>query len=224
MPAPLTRLAVARLAAAVALYAIIAGACGSRLGPTGADPSVSATPQSSPSASPAVATAPPGNEASLRSRATEAVMALRDKDFAKLAALAHPDKGVRFTPYTFIQPRDVVLDAATIRQGTANTRTYLWGFSDGKGDPLEWTFERYLASYVYERDYAAAPEVLIDNYPQVRGNKYDNTRAMYPSARTVEYFFPETGPGPNWSGLRLVFEDRGGTWYLVGIIHDEWTI
>lgn len=222
MPAPPSRLAVGRVAAALALYALIAGACGSRLGPTGAVPSPSATPPS-PSAS-AVTTAPPGSEASLRTRATEAVTALRDRDFAKLAALAHPDKGVRFTPYTFVQPRDVVLDAATISQGTSNTRTYLWGSSDGKGDPVEWTFERYLGRYVYERDYAAAPQILLDNYPQVRGNKNDNTKAMYPSARTVEYFFPETGPGPNWSGLRLVFEDKGGTWYLVGIIHDEWTI
>lgn len=220
MPAIVTRPADARLVAALAVFAILTGACGSRLSPVEAGPA--ATPQPSP---PAAATADPaGSEALLRGRATEAVTALRDKDFAKLAALIHPDKGVRFTPYTFVQARDVVLDAATIRQGTANARTYLWGFSDGKGDPLEWTLERYLARYVYERDYAAAPQILIDNYPQVRGNKYDNTRAVFPSARTVEYVFPETGPGPNWSGLRLVFEDRGGTWYLVGIIHDEWTI
>jgi len=220
LPAPLTR-----FAAALAVCALLAGACGSRLAPTGAGPSptaATAPPTSSPAAT--TAAAPPGSEASLRVRATEAVVAFRDKDFAKLAALAHPDKGVGFTPYTFVQPRDVVLDAATIRQGFANTRTYLWGFSDGKGDALEWTFERYHGRYVYERDYAAAPQVLVDNYPQVRGNKYDNTKAVFPSARTVEYFFPETGPGPNWSGLRLVFEDRGGSWYLVGVIHDEWTI
>lgn len=217
MSAPLTR-----LVAALAVIAILAGACGSRASPVGAGRSATATPQFSPSPSAAATTAhPAGSEASLRGRATEAVTPLRDKDFAKLATLAHPDKGVRFTPYTFIQPRDVVLDAATIRQGTANTRTYLWGFSDGKGDPLEWTLERYLARYVYERDYAAAPQVLIDNYPQVRGNKYDNTKTVGADRGVL---LPRDRTRPNWSGLRLVFEDRGGAWYLVGVIHDEWTI
>jgi hypothetical protein len=42
----------------------------------------------------------------------------------------------------------------------------------------------------------------------------------------VEYYFPGFDPqygGMDWRSLRLVFSDHGGTWYLAGIIHDEWT-
>jgi hypothetical protein len=28
----------------------------------------------------------------------------------------------------------------------------------------------------------------------------------------------------DWRSLRLVFEEQGGSWYLVGIVHDQWTI
>jgi hypothetical protein len=28
----------------------------------------------------------------------------------------------------------------------------------------------------------------------------------------------------DWRSLRLVFMQDGGTWYLAGIIHDQWTI
>jgi (p)ppGpp synthase/HD superfamily hydrolase len=28
----------------------------------------------------------------------------------------------------------------------------------------------------------------------------------------------------DWRSLRLVFEKKNDIWYLVGIIHDQWTI
>jgi hypothetical protein len=30
--------------------------------------------------------------------------------------------------------------------------------------------------------------------------------------------------GMDWRSLRLVFEKKNDIWYLVGIIHDQWTI
>jgi hypothetical protein len=30
--------------------------------------------------------------------------------------------------------------------------------------------------------------------------------------------------GMDWESLRLVFIQEDSTWYLVGIVHDEWTI
>jgi len=212
-----------RALAALLVISIVPLACGTRA-PVGAGPSATATPTASPTPRPSPSA---DVEATVRARAALAVTALRDKDFAAVAALAHPVKGVRFTPYTFVQARDNVLDAATIRQGFTNTRTYMWGFTDGKGDPMDWNFERYHGRYVYNKDYSKASPVLFDNYPtNPRGNKNDNTKAFYPQGRTVEYHLPSSDPNTtlDWAGLRLVFEDVSGTWYLVGVIHDEWTI
>ena len=43
----------------------------------------------------------------------------------------------------------------------------------------------------------------------------------------MEYHFPGIDPkfeGMDWRSLRLVFEQKNCTWYLVGIIHAQWTI
>lgn len=43
----------------------------------------------------------------------------------------------------------------------------------------------------------------------------------------VEYHFPgfeKKYEGKDWKSLRLVFEKKNDRWYLVGIVHDQWTI
>ena len=60
-----------------------------------------------------------------------------------------------------------------------------------------------------------------------QGNTINNIIEVYPEAVVVEYHFEGFDPqyaGMDWRSLRLVFEESGGTWYLVGIVHDEWTI
>jgi len=49
----------------------------------------------------------------------------------------------------------------------------------------------------------------------------------YPTASFVEFHFTGFDPqygGIDWSSLRLVFENVGGNWLLIGIVHDGWTI
>jgi hypothetical protein len=43
----------------------------------------------------------------------------------------------------------------------------------------------------------------------------------------VEYHFSgfvEDYGGMDWVSLRLVFIEEEGSWFLVGIVHDQWTI
>jgi hypothetical protein len=59
------------------------------------------------------------------------------------------------------------------------------------------------------------------------GNSIDNSQEYYPGARIVEYYFPGFDPqyaGMDWRSIRLVFMEENNIWYLVGIIHDQWTI
>ncbi|AZV43291.1 hypothetical protein BAOM_2682 [Peribacillus asahii] len=59
-----------------------------------------------------------------------------------------------------------------------------------------------------------------------KGNTVNNIRKVYPNSIVVEYYFGGTKKysGMDWSSLKLVYEKKGSTWYLVGIVHDEWTI
>jgi hypothetical protein len=165
-------------------------------------------------------------QALIADRATEALLALKNRDFAQLAALAHPTLGVRFTPYGYVSESDLVFDAGQVAALGTDTTTYVWGAFDGSGDPIEMTFAAYYERFIYPRDFAAAPE-LAYNRTNVQGsNTLDNWAEFYPDGLLAEYHFPQSDPNGafDWRALRLIFQQEGDTWYLVGVLHLQWTI
>ncbi len=156
----------------------------------------------------------------------QAVLALKSKNFAKLATLVHPVKGVRFSAYGYIgKDTDLVFKKNQVPGLWAGRKIYNWGEFDGSGDPIKMRFSKYYAAFIYDRDFANAPDI---EYNQVirRGNTIVNILEAYPKGKFVEYSFNGDNEGTemNWNSLRLVFEKSGRKWYLVGISHDEWTI
>ena len=102
----------------------------------------------------------------------------------------------------------------------------VWGVYDGSGLPIEMPYAEYQARFVYDQDYLNAEEIGL-NERIGQGNTIDNSLEYYPGAMVVEYHFSGFDPalaGMDWKSLRLVFHEENSEWYLVGIIHDEWTI
>jgi len=168
-----------------------------------------------------------GQEISVEDMATEVLTAIKNFDMEKLADAVHPDKGVRFSPYAFVDvERDLVFTADEVRNLAADTKTYLWGYYDGTGDPIELTFRDYHREFIYDADFLNAEQVSV-NETLGRGNTVNNSFEVYKDAEIVEFYFSGIDPkyeGMDWKSLRLVFEKKDDTWYLVGIIHDQWTI
>lgn len=162
-----------------------------------------------------------------RDAAAKAIAALKDYDQEALSKMVHPEKGVRFTPYAYVEAdKDIVLTAQQIKQAGSDDKKYIWGSYDGSGEPIELTFEEYYKKFVYDTDFANAKEIAY-NETLGKGNSLDNSKEFYKDAFIVEYHFPGIDPqyqGLDWRSLRLVFEELEGSWYLVGIIHDQWTI
>ncbi|MCH8274908.1 MAG: hypothetical protein IH851_08965 [Armatimonadetes bacterium] len=160
-------------------------------------------------------------------RADEVVSALEAKDIGRLASLVHPEKGVRFSPYAYVDVEtDLTFTSEEVAGLLDDPETYTWGAFDGSGDPIEWTSAQYFHAFVYPHDYAEAEEVGF-NEQLGNGNTINNISDVYPDGNYVEYHFSgfeEEYEGMDWQSLRLVFEEFEGTWYLVGIINDEWTI
>lgn len=159
-------------------------------------------------------------------RAVEVLDALEQADPVRLADLVHPEKGVRFSPYAYVDVTwDLVFWPEELRELDPDL-VFEWGFYEGSGNPIQMTFSEYLRSdFVYGRDYKNAPDVSFD-WVLVRGNVPNNIWEVYPDAHVVEFHFPGS-PQWNWmdySSLRLVFEEAEGEWYLVGVISDRWTI
>ena len=114
---------------------------------------------------------------------------------------------------------------------TKHTRWSMWPVTiswrfDGSGEPINLTFEAYFERFIYDADFAR-PHAIGYNEIIGAGNTINNIAEVYPNAVTIEYHFEGFDPtfaGLDWRSLRLVLEGKEGTWYLVGIVHDEWTI
>lgn len=161
----------------------------------------------------------------LQEQADAALSALAEKDMAALAELAHPDRGVRFSPYTYIEEEHVVLYPAALQSALSSDRKYLWGAYDGTGDPIQLTFAEYYDQFIYDRDFEFADERSYDGCPQ-RGNTINNIANFYEDATCVEYYLEGTDAygGMDWSSLRLLFAPHEGVPKLVGVAHSQWTI
>ncbi|WP_409300783.1 hypothetical protein [Peribacillus sp. SCS-155] len=154
------------------------------------------------------------------------INALKYNDMERVGKLVHPTKGLRFSPYTYVDVKhDLIFPAKQLRMLSLSNKVYRWGTYDGSGTPIKLTFTQYYRKFVYDRDYARTKHV---SYNQVikTGNTVNNIRSVYPGSIVVEYHVSGTRKysGMDWSSLRLVYQKKGNHWYLVGIVHDQWTI
>jgi hypothetical protein len=160
-------------------------------------------------------------------RAAEILAALKNRDMEKLTAFVHPQEGVRFSPYGYVnQQTDRILKNNQIMRLHADSTKHLWGHYDGTGDPIRMSFSEYLGRFAYDRDFIEAPEKTYQKIAN-RGNTLNNAREVYPNAVILEYHFPGFEPdygGMDWENLRIVLMELNGQLYLTGIIHDQWTI
>lgn len=166
-------------------------------------------------------------EALIADRADEVLHALAVQDMQTVAAYVHPEKGVRFTPYTFVNEDDhLVFMPEELENAFASSAEYTWGAYDGSGEPIKLTFAEYYDEFIFDHDYREADQVSY-NEQLFTGNATNNAPQVYPGSIIVEYHFDgfeEQYEGMDWSSLRLVFQEHNDDWMLVGIIHDQWTI
>lgn len=158
--------------------------------------------------------------------ASTVIAALQARDGPGFAALAHPEKGVRFSPYAAVDTdTDMVFSQAQLKGFWDDPQQYAWGAYDGSGDPIELTPRDYHARFIMDRDFANPTRVGIDD-DRAHGNMLNNAETVYPKGARIEFYIAPSdkdAAGLDWAALRLVFEPYRGRWYLVAVIHDEWT-
>ena len=162
----------------------------------------------------------------LLSAAYRVTHALSAQDYAALAEFVHPDRGVTFTPYSTVSDSDLTHKAEQIKALASDSSLYTWGLTDGRGSLINMTMTEYLAAYVFDLDYTRAPQIGLDQVILV-GNALENVVEAYPNCRFVDFSFPTIEPefqGLDWRSLKLVFQLEESGWYLVGVIHGQWTI
>ncbi len=155
--------------------------------------------------------------------AREILRLLKHRNFYALADHVHPELGLRFSPEPFIdQVNDVVLQRREVAQLLSDGFARFWNSTNAETDiVVEADFNTYYTRYVYDRDYAYAPQAGF-NCTIAPADGTDNTGEVYGTSIVAEFHFPQTrtasGTTP-WSSLKLVFSPHGDDWRLSGLIH-----
>ena len=69
--------------------------------------------------------------------------------------------------------------------------------------------------------------ILEGETVQAAGNALENVQEVFSDCRFVEYYYPGIRPENesfDWCALKVVLAPYNEEWYLVGLIHSEWTI
>ncbi len=166
-------------------------------------------------------------DSQLTAAALSAAELIRDGSFDKLAETIHPVDGVYFVPYSYVDKEsNQHFTAEQVASFGSDEGSYLWGYTDGEGAPIELTPKQYFEKFVYDEDYLTAP-VINRNYISMSGNSIENVAEAFPDCEFVDFHFPgfdEQYAGMDWTTLRLVFREYEGTYKLVAVIHAQWTI
>ena len=171
------------------------------------------------------ASQPAEMEQSLRAKAEEIAAMLRDRDLERLKTVIDPETGLTFSPYAYIDTATAQRFRPQELPDFQDAEKRIWGAYDGTGEPIELTFREYYEKFVYDKDFAGAPEISV-NELKGTGNSPFNGTEVFPGASCVEFHFPGFDPqheGMDWESLILVLMPREQDWKLCAIVHASWT-
>jgi hypothetical protein len=164
-------------------------------------------------------------EKNIKQLSNELINALKSKNYEYFSTKIHPEKGVRFSMYAFInQKRDKVFTKEDFDRYIKTNILFTWGEKDGSGELYRSTLQNYFSDWMMKKDFSKAQMLL--NKSMASGNSLNNTKDAYPNAEFVEFYIPGTErySKMDWFALRFVYEKYDGKYFLVGIVNDQWTI
>ena len=150
---------------------------------------------------------------------------IKNRDISALSKYAHPKKGIMFSPYSDLKNNDnQIIEKKELVKIYEKNEELVWGEYDGTGTRILLTFDNYFDRFIYDEDFIE----YEPNYDSIMGtgNTLENMNSVFPNARSVEYYTPGTEKYAymDWRSLRLLYEIYRGKYYLVAVVHNEWTI
>lgn len=191
--------------------------------------SLAIKPLSPPSAADVPAPEPPISDSTMIVELAHALMGFAaDKQYAKIADDIHPTKGIRFSPYPYVDVKEhkhFTADEFRAQVNAHAKKKVLWGTSDPLGEKMNFTVEAYFKSYGYDMDYLEKGKWAY-NEGLGHSTTIDNSAEVYPGDNFVDFYYggddPDNEPF-NWGSIRLVFEMVDGKPYVVAWIHNAWS-
>jgi hypothetical protein len=174
-----------------------------------------------------VALSPANKDSVLMDLTKKILTVFKMQQYGKLDSFIHPTEGVRFSPYATVEVSDKKFSKekfSALVTGNKNKKLN-WGNYDGSGDPILLTPNEYFKKFVYDADFLHAEKTGI-NPVFKEGNSINNIKDFYENCDFTESYFSgnKKTNGMDWRSVRLVFKEIDGKYYLVGVVHDQWTI
>lgn len=164
-------------------------------------------------------------EVALKKTNDEVLQALKVGYYDIFANYIHPQKGVRFSMYAFVNKNeDKQFSKADFEKYLPSKTVFTWGSRDGSGEIYKATLNSYLKDWVFKKDFTKS-EYAFNKF-LAGGNSLNNLKEIYPNTNFTENYISgsEKNSGMDWNALRFVFEEFDGKYYIVAVINDEWTI
>ncbi|WP_080780085.1 hypothetical protein [Chryseobacterium phocaeense] len=163
--------------------------------------------------------------AAIKKTNDDILLALKNKDYKTFASFIHPEKGISFSMYGFVDPGEAThFSKADFEKNLPTKTLFTWGAMDGSGDPYKVTINEYLTKWVFSKDFTASQYSL--NKFLREGNSLNNLQKTYPGKNFTENYIKGTDKNADmdWKTLRFVFEEFEGKQYLIAVVNDQWTI
>jgi hypothetical protein len=158
--------------------------------------------------------------------AREVIAVLAAGDYQKLEQLVSPD-GLSMSLYPHFDSQKNLIVKSDVSKIPQDTKMYLWGYTDGKGDPINLTRSDFISGiFPNSIDYLKAPEVAI-NKKLGEGNSLNTIKEDVAGRTYIAFHFPgfdSKYEGMDWTTLYLIFDSVNGEYKLRGIAKDNWTI
>ena len=131
--------------------------------------------------------------------AEKVLAAIKAKDFTRLSAYIHPQSGVRFSPYAYVDTaRAQLLSATQILAFAHQDKVIDWGSYDGSGEPIRMSIRKYIDRFVYDADFLHAEKKRVNEFIGY-GNSLNNLKEVYPGCDFAEFCF--SGFDPRYEGM-----------------------
>jgi hypothetical protein len=138
----------------------------------------------------------------------------------------HPTEGCTFVPYTFMTEDEQVFTAKSFQESIKNNTKHNWGEQDGSGNPIISTIKDYSSNYIYSANFKDSLVEIHYNQDFAFSNTQNNIYEYFPFSDAIEYYHPGSKGYEDMDWRSVIFRCSliDGKYYLIAVVHNEWTI
>jgi hypothetical protein len=179
------------------------------------------------SAKPSITVLSPNEAEKLIVASKQVLVALKAKDYQRLQTLTSLDGlSLNESPDSLDLTKNDV-PQSEISKIPTNTTIKLWGYTDGKGDPINLTVGNYIDKWIYNKEYLDAPKIEVNKIIKIAGSTSNEIMTYSDGRNFVAFHFDGFNPkysGLDWTTMYLIFDLQNGEYKLRAIVKDNWTI